>query len=337
MQHTPLGLVLFALTCAAGAQRTTALHFRALPDFDVLLPQETWRRGNDGVAIPHAGGAQFAAAVDGLTLHVDTNGDGRLDEVFKGTTHEVTLRGRRTDGTPFPYVLRARTTGLSDTFSYTTGCAMTGVVEGVPLALFDQDVDGDFDEVGVDAVVVGHGPAASFLSRVVNLGGRLFWLEVDPTGRSVTTKPYEGPAGVLDLRSGLKVEGRLASAVVSDLAGKWSFEVGTSVRGTRVPAGVYVFSGGLAVKGAEKGKLGAGRMRPLVVEEGATVTLRWGAPLQAEFSATRTGDRVTIGQTVRYFGRGGEEWIPPRSFDRVPRIETFDAGKRTESQPLETC
>src|SRR5690606_14113073 len=98
MQRTPLGLLLFALTCAASAQRTTALHFRALPDFDVLLPQETWRTGTDGVAIPHAGGASFAAAVDGLTLHVDTDGDGRLDEVCKGATHEVTLRGRRTDG-----------------------------------------------------------------------------------------------------------------------------------------------------------------------------------------------------------------------------------------------
>ena len=325
------------LAATAAGQRTASLAYRALPDFDLLLPDQRWVTATTAIWLPHSRGETFAAEVDGLSLRVDTDGDGRLDEVFKGVEHHVVLRSKRPDGTPFAYALRVRTTGSTDTFTYTSSGAMVGTVEGVPIQVVDQDNDGVFNEVGVDAIVVGPGRAASFLSRVVNLNGRLFELELDAAGRNAKTTPYTGPSGVLDLRPGLRVVGTLASAVVSDLAGSLSFEVGTSARGVRVPTGVYVFSGGLATKGAEVGRLRAGQMRPMVVEADATTTLAWGAPLRCEFSATRLGDKVTIGRAVRYFGRAGEEWIPPSSFARAPKIEVFDAGACAESQPFETC
>ncbi|MEZ5966202.1 MAG: hypothetical protein R3F56_20365 [Planctomycetota bacterium] len=326
-----------SLALALPAQHTVQLAYRAMPDFDLLLPDETWVKASTTIALLHARGAGFAAEVDGMTLRVDTDGDGRLDQVSKGLDHHVVLRGKRPDGSQLAYALRLRTSGLGATFAYSSSGAMVGVVEGVPIQVIDQNNDGVFNEEGVDAIVVGKSRAASFLSRVVNLNGALYSLTIDAAGRSATTLPYEGPAGVLDLRSGLRVVGKLEAAVVSDLAGKLSFEVGNARRGVLVPAGVYVFTGGLATKGAEKGTLRAGQMHPLVVAAGGRTTLQWGAPLRAEFSTTRVGDKVTVGRTVRYYGRAGEEWIPPRAFARSPKIEVFDAGACTESQPFDTC
>jgi len=330
-------LLSLVLAAAPAAQRTARLRWEPMPDFELLLPDEAWVSTTSGIALPHAAGVGFAAEAEGLTLRVDTDGDGRLDLVSKGLNHHVLLRGERADGTPLVYSVRVQTSGRDSSFRYATGGAMAGQVEGVPVLVVDQDNDGVFNEVGVDAIVVGTGRAASFLSRVVNLEGRLFQLDLDPAGRTATTSAYAGPSGVLDLRPGLRVMGKLAAAVVSDLAGKWSFEVGSAADGLRVPAGVYVFSGGMATRAGEAGRLAAGRMHPLVVESNGRTTLQWGAPLEAEFSAVRVGDRVTIGQSVRYFGRAGEEWIPPRGFARAPKVEVFDAGARTESQVLETC
>jgi hypothetical protein len=326
----------FSTCCvvALTAQRTATLQFQPLPEFDLVLPAETWTAGSTGFALAHRGGPAFAAVAEGLSLRVDSDGDGRLDATFKGGEHHVLLRGRRPDGSRLDYALRVVTPGNGG-FRYSCGGTMAGTVEGVHVRLIDQDNDGLFGEVGVDGLVVG-GRAASFVSRVVNLGGRLFELEVDAAGRTATTTPYDGPAGHIEVRSGLSLAGELAAAVVSDLAGKWSFEV-SSVRPVRVPAGVYVFSGGLALKGEQRGRLRAGQMRPVVVRVGETAKLEWGAPLRVEFAATRQGDQVRIASTVRYFGRAGEEWLPPRAFDRVPKLEVYDAGKRNQATELDTC
>ena len=57
---------------------------------------------------------------------------------------------------------------------------MVGSVEGVPVQLIDQNNNGVFNEIGIDAMVVGSGKSAAFLSKIVNLKGQLFEFEVDP-------------------------------------------------------------------------------------------------------------------------------------------------------------
>src|SRR5262249_1402225 len=151
---------------------------------------------------------------------------------------------------------------------YAASGAMVGAIEGVPIQLVDQNNDGVYNEVGVDAIVVGPGRAASFLSKVVNLKGKLFELEVDATGTQVKTRPCTGKSGTLNLRRGVRLQGDLHAAVVSDSTRTLSFEVAAAAEGLRVPVGAYTFSGGFASKGGDTAKLRAGKMKPLLVEDG---------------------------------------------------------------------
>jgi hypothetical protein len=216
---------------------------------------------------------------------------------------------------------------------------MAGSIEGVAIQIIDQNNNGIYNEVGVDAMVVGAGRAASFLSRVVNLKGKLFELDVDAAGSTVKTKPYAGASGTLSVRNGLRLLGDLHAAVVSDATKTVSFEVAGATDGLRVPVGAYTFSGGFASKGGDTAKLRAGRMKPLVVEDGHTASMRWGAPLVAEFDYTRAGDSVTVQPKVMFLGRGGEEWHTLLPDAKSPKLMFYDKDndKLIASKRFEGC
>lgn len=338
MKHTfaKFALAAFGLAGAAAGQAAVALSPRTSRDFEWILPQPVWRSTTTGIGLAHAGGEEFRAARDGLTLRVDTDGDGALDLTSKGETHHVVLRGKRADGRPLAYALVVRTGAHSDKIYYACRTTLTGTVNGARVHVIDQNCNGVLGEVGLDAFAVEPSLAAVPLSRVVNVAGQLYELEVTPDGTSAKFTPYAGLAGTLDVRSGLAVVGELRAAVVSNLDGTLAFDV-TGHKPVRVPTGEYVFSSGVAVKGVQTGRLRKGRMESIVVTPEATAKLNWGAPLRAEFSTSRTGDKITIGSTVRYFGRAGEEWLPDTLYARTPQIRVFDAGEKIGSKPFETC
>lgn len=312
------------LTVGLVAQSESTLKYKALPTFDIILPGEQWTDGTGGIGIAHRGGDRFATDVQGMTLRVDTDGDGKLDTTTKGLNGYAVLNGKRTDGASLSYAVRLRVAPAGGACEYATSGAMVGAVDGVNIQLIDQNNNGIYNEVGVDAIVVGSGRAASFLSKVVNLKGKLMQLEVDATGTTAKTKPYAGPSGTLSVRRGLKLPGDLHAAVVSDVAQGVSFEVAGAPDGLRVPAGSYVFTGGFASKGGDTAKLRAGKMKPLVVSDGATTSMQWGAPLVAEFNFTRDGEAVTVQPQVMFVGRGGEEWHTLLPDAKSPKLMFYD-------------
>lgn len=324
------------LVSVAVSQATIALTPRTSRDFEWILPQPVWRSTTTGIGLAHAGGEEFRAARDGLTLRVDTDGDGVFDLTCKGETHHVVLRGKRADGQRLACALEVRTGAHSDKIYYACRTTLSGSFAGARVHVIDQNCNGVLGEVGLDAFAVEPSLAAVPLSRVVNVAGQLYELEVAADGMRATFTPYGGPAGTLDVRSGLTVVGELRAAVVSNLDGTLAFDV-TGNKPVRVPTGEYVFSSGLAVKGVQNGRLRKGRMEPIVVAPDATAKLTWGAPLRAEFSTSRVGDKVTVGSTVRYFGRAGEEWLPDLLYARTPQIRVFDAGEKVAGKPFETC
>jgi hypothetical protein len=324
---------------AANAQSESTLRYRAMPSFDVLLPAEAWRPGTDGIAIPHRGGSTFATAVEGLSVSIDTDGDGRIETTKKGSTAYVVLNGKRADGEEFAYAVRLRLSAAGGSYAYSASGAMVGALEGVPVQVIDQNNNGVFNEVGIDAMVIGQGRAAGFLSKVVSLKGELYELELAATGSKATTRPYSGPSGTIDVRGGLKLLGDLEAAVVTNPARTLSFEVAGSANGLRVPVGEYIFSAGFARKSGETAKLAAGKMKPMVVADGAKTMPQWGAPLMAEFGFRRTGEDLTVQPNVAFLGRAGEHWHTILPDAKSPKLMFYDkdSGRLLATKRFEGC
>ena len=115
--------------------------------------------------------------------------------------------------------------------------AVVGEFNGVLFKVIDQDCDGRFDGIGKDALVVGRGESAAYLSEVVTVGDEMFRLEVAEDGSELRFSPFEGESGVLDVHDGYQTDGKPQRFVVRDLSGHYSFDLGKASDGLRVPAG----------------------------------------------------------------------------------------------------
>ena len=334
-----LGLVVTPPLGGGEAKVTAKLSPKVYKKWSLMSPAETWTKVGSLIPIPHAEGKGFAAAKTGpVALEIDTNADGRYDAKVKGAKGFVTLKGKDAEGRAFRYGVRIRAKGKGYEFSCSS--TMVGKLNGVPIQLLDLNNNGRFDEVGTDGLIVGKAKGASFLSKVVNLKGQLFDIEVSASGREVAASPYEGESGTLDLRSGFKCKGKLAFVVVSNSAGDISFNLAKAKKGMLVPTGSYRISGGRAVKGSEHATLAAGQMADLVVESDATTKLKWGMPVHAEFEFENNMGEIGVEPVwVHYMGSAGEEytkWVPDGASPKL-FIKDAKTGKLLESGRFAGC
>lgn len=314
-----LGLVGLVASAPAGEEPVTAeLTFREASRWELLLPEEGWTAVGDRIVL---NGLEFVVEQDGAKLLVDTDGDGHADERVTGASGFVRIRVREDGAAPFRYALRLRRHGAR--WEWATGCTLEGRVAGVPVRLVDLDGDGTFDDFGRDALVTGKGVVASYLSRVVALDGALYHFALEAGGAAVRVAPYDGPVASLDAKSGFASRGALVAAVF--LGGDVSFDAARSRRdAVLVPAGEYRFVSGVAERGSESVRLGAGRTDTLRLEAGDELVLDWGGPLTAEFTYEVCGDRLTVRPDVRYFGRLGEEYRDFMPFSAAPRLSVYE-------------
>jgi len=318
-------LALASLAPAQDAATQAVLAYKAFPKWTFVTPVETWTVVGTEIPLPHSNGTGFAAVKDVMTLEVDTDGDGNLDKEVKGTSGFLELRGKRKDGKPFSYAARFKSEGAA--FSFASSCAMVGQLKGVPVRVIDLNNNGIYNEIGKDAVVVGAGNAASYLSKVIHLNNELHEFEVSEDGTTATIKPYTGATGTLDLRSGFKSNGSLDCAVVSNADNTLSFNLAQAPKGLVVPIGTYRITGGLASKGGETVRIATGKMAPIAVASGATAAPAWGGPLEAEFDFTHSGEEVTVQPNLKYFGRSGEEYHTFKPDAKSPKFVIEDANR----------
>lgn len=330
----PVAAAAIAFTAFAGVpggpEEKGVLKASVPPKWDVqvpLSPPVKLAAGPGGgrmIPIPHAGGAGFVVEFDGPSMAVDTNGDGKVDDKVKGVGGVATLKGKNAEGKSFTYSVRA--TPGSDGWTLAPGMMMVGRVAGVELKLIDLNVNGRFDELGVDAMVVGNAGSASFLSKTANLGGKLFSLTVSADGATATATPYEGAAGTLSLSKGWKSESaELAAAVVVSANGEHSFDLSDAKNGLLVPVGEYRLASGFAKKGGESVRIrGGDGMKPMVVEEGKATALAWGGPVQMDFAFTINKDVLTVPPDLKYVGRAGEEYFEFKPDAKSPLIVVTD-------------
>lgn len=303
--------VCFTFAGAVKAQETQAESYNLAPKviqkWTYVLPTETWSPVSGSIPIAHAGGPGFSTEVQGTALAVDTNGDGKVDDKVKGIKDLKILKSKDANGNAFAYAVRLSKTG--DAWTFASGTVLSGKVKGENVTLIDQDNNGSYVDVGVDAMIVGEGDAAGLLSRVANLGGTLYELEFQANGRSVAVKPFTGEVGTLDLRSDFESKGRLEAAIVVNAKGDLSFNVATAKTGMKVPTGDYTLKSGYVTLGTENVRVREGRARTVAVRKDELTKLEWGGPVAIEFDHAIAGGEVKIPYTsLKYFGRGGEEY-----------------------------
>jgi hypothetical protein len=322
------------LISSVGAQMSptgekVALKYKSYSKWDVVLPAETFTTVGGKIAIAHANGDGFAAEVDGMALSVDTNGDGKGDVKAKGTAGLVTLKAVTAEGKPLVYTVRL--VNNAGTWSFAASGAMVGSFQNETIRVIDQNNNGRYNDYGQDALVVGKGDAAAFLSKVVSIGGALYGLEVNEAGDELTIAPFEGKAGTLDVVSKFETKGKLQAAVVRSSDGTSSFELSTAKGGLVVPEGKYEIVAGLVTMGKESVRIKTGKSKPITVHAGQPAVFEWGGPLTADFTYVREGEKVTFAPTSLWFyGRAGEEytqWIPDGA---PPKFVVSDAKSGKE-------
>lgn len=324
-----LCLAAAVLTAALPAQEevTGTLVPKVTPKWTYILPAETWSPVSGNIPVAHAGGAGFITEVQGAALAIDTNGDGRPDEKARGAAGSCVLKGKSPEGQAFSYAVRLKYNGTH--WTWAAGGAMTGKLLGETVTVIDQDNNGQFDGYGTDAMIVGNGEAASYLSKVVNVDGALYAFEIAADGRTMSAKPFTGEAGTLNGLSGFEGKGRIESAVVTSENSEWSFNLAGAKSGLRVPAGSYRLSGGYITAGKETVRVRRGRMDPVPVSAGAAATLPWGGPVSVEFRHEIAGDKITVPYDLKFFGKSGEEYYEffPDATSPIIKITDRKSGK----------
>lgn len=305
------------------------LRFKAFREWNILLPDERSEVIGDTIPFPHIEGGGFAAELRGTSLWLDRDGDGTLDvEVEaaeeRGQSALVLLRGEGAGGEDLRYAVRVSSDGR---WSWASSCAMVGEVHGTKFSLIDQNGNGRYDDFGADAMIVGRGEVASFLSRVVNLDGELFELGVQSDGTQVELTPYQGDSGTLDLVSGFESEALLRSVVVQSADGELSFELSRAEEGLLVPAGEYALHSGQLVLGKGVATLSGGRMAAFELGAESTLAPTWGGPVEAEVVAQRQGGQVVfIPSEIFYYGDAGEQYSDFMPLGSSPEFALKDAN-----------
>jgi len=290
------------------------LSWKTSRNWDIQLPAEQFRKVSGGFAIPHAGGELIPAVLDGTALLVDSDGDGTPElrvegkEDDMGVRHAVvTVHAQREDGSDLTFTARLQDAGKG--WEYAAAGFMEGKVGNTRVRLIDQDLNGRYDDVGVDAMVLGRGDMACLLSEAVHVDGQLYRMGVAADGRALTLATFDGPTGQLDLKSQLKTQGKLQSLVVTSQDGRYSFDLAGTTGAVKVPAGRYELTAGQFGFLDNVAKVRQGRMAPIEVPADGAETVRWGGPLHAEFRYQRVGSEVMFDPNqVTYFGAAGEEY-----------------------------
>ena len=297
---------LLAAPLPAGEPVDLELRFRRHRDWDLLVPGERFHPVGDAFRFP---AAAFAARVEGTRLRVDLDADGALDAWVDAPesperTASVLLRD---PASGFRYALRLRFEPEAG-WSWTAGFVRSAQVGSTPVAFLDADADGRFGEVGEDAVLVGRGHIAAPLGETLVVEGVLWRLQVTEDGNRARLEPWEGPAGVLDLREGLQAEARLLSAVVRSADGRHVLDLAAGP--APVPAGEWRFQEAWLAQGPLEVQVGRGHAAPLRVEDGGRTVWEWGGPVQAAFRYQRSGGLLSFSpDAILYFGRAGEQYL----------------------------
>lgn len=258
---------------------------------------------------------------DGFMLGVDCNGDGkvlgsewaRLNLLTRAARFLLRLSG---DGDRRDYALRFVDVAVGVRANqavnlrgrYMVDGCMAGVLDGVSVGLFDDNMDGQYTQDGEDAIVIGASPGAMPLWKHHQVGKQHGLLDVASDGGQLTFQPVEHKdLGMVDVpvRSSLL----RCLMLVDDQHGR-AYDVKVSGK-TGIPAGNYELS--YAVLASGKRMIVAGpSAKSLVytVSADSLNVLRFGPPCRLVFGAYyhHRDKQIRIRTDIIPYGIGGERY-----------------------------
>ncbi|MCA8971951.1 MAG: hypothetical protein KDC95_19345, partial [Planctomycetes bacterium] len=213
-------------------------------------------------------------------------------------------------------------------WSYAPASVKRGAIDGTKVTIIDQNNNGRFDDYGEDALVVGVGKTASFLSKVVSVKGKLFSVTLASNGSTLSYAPYEGPTSKVDFE--VLTKGKVLAAVLKSTDGTLSFDVSKSDGEiASIPTAEYVVHSGLLSFGGNTVSVRTGRSKPFALEQDKTTELRFGGPVAVEFAYEVKGDKWHFSPfDIWYYGRSGEEYFDWQPLGKSPRIAIWDGQKK---------
>lgn len=303
-------------TPSTDAGETISLRYRTLRNWDLNLPAPQMNPVASGIDLTRTLGARFGAALEGTTLRLDSDADGASDVSAAESGAIVTLRGDKANAR-FKYAVR-----LVDKqgWHYMSAGVLEGRLGKTKIRLIDQNNNGSFGDIGVDAMIVGRSRYASFLSEVINAGGDLYQIKVDSVKRQLHVAPYQEKSGTFSLAE-LETKAKVLSAIVKSADGRFSFNLANAAQGMKIPAGSYaVVTGALGI-GEQRVSFETGRSRMLKVRAAEKTSMNWGGPVQAEFAYRRQGDQLHLSpDAVWYYGKAGELYHGWNPIGKSPRF-----------------
>jgi hypothetical protein len=323
-------LTLCGSAFAAGTT-TVPLEPKAYRTFELLLPQERFADVGAGFLVPHGASDRFTTTLEGDRLRVDLDGDGTCEALVEGETGFVTLARTAADGRSLAYSVRLKREP-GQAWTYSCGSAMVGRVDDVLIQVFDQNLNGRFDDYGVDAMIVGKSTVASFLSKVVAIGDRLVSVDVAADGSTLDVAPSRGRHRHARSAHRLLLQGQARRRDRAQHGRRVLVRRARAKAGMKVPAGEYRLESGRLVLGESSATVRAGHSKPMVVAPDATLAVAWGGPVTAEFAAQRDGDQIGFTPwDIWYYGRLGEEYV---DFMPLGASPTFAIKPRTAPEPI---
>ncbi len=326
MRSLPILLVISCLAVSVLAQAPVQggevpLLFKTLRKSTYELPTHAWHSVGTELEFSARLGKPIPVQASGTLLLVDANVDGTFELRTEGAKpRTMTLTG--IGATPRRYSISLMDNGG---WKFRSACCLVAKVGDVSVRFFDQDSNGRFDDFGTDAVVVGRGRTACFLSKILSIDGVLYEIDLDDQGHRLSYSPYGGDVGTLDVS--VATQAKVLGAVIRSDDGKYSFELSRMASPVRVPVANYSLYSGTIGLGKNRVKVRKGAFPSINVKAGVHSDINWGGPVRADFTYLRAGEELQLSpKTIRYFGKQGEEyhsWYP----DGKSPLITIDDGK----------
>ena len=300
---------------------TVSMKFVGTRKWKVQLPAERWSSVGTGFNFTKTFGQNFKTVLEGTRLQIDSDGDGSTDVTVDGKTAFVTMRS----GTS-AYAVRLQN---QKGWKFAPGGYLTGNLKGQKIRIIDQNNNGSFTDIGEDALIVGNGRAATFLSEVINVSGKLYEIRLDQANSALVCTPFEGPSGTLKLSCTTK--GKVLSAILKSRDNKHSFDMAKASDGMLVPVGAYSMVCGELGLAKSRVKMTTGRSKEIRIGKDQEQAACWGGPVKAEFAYQHSSGKVHLEPNkVWYYGSTGETYENWAPLGASPKFTIFDTDTGQE-------
>jgi hypothetical protein len=284
----------------------------------------------DGTAVelnlPHEGaGADgkarsvLKAALRQRAIWVDLDGDGKpggkeLSAIGpEGDTGPFAYMASYADGTSGVYTFKLQATKTVGEFRIVRLCARVArPTKQNTVVVIDDNGNGLFNDLGRDAILIDAQPV-TFLGRQIYIGDQLFELVVHPGGKTIEIRPMAHyQTGKVNLFKEFtypqKAENlRIHMVIAQGTDAAFGFSAQQPVRD--LPVGAYDLVFALFERSTERVYMLKGDKTSFAVEANKEVSVKWGGPVEAQFTVTSAGHEITLSPPT-FTGQAGELYVP---------------------------